>query len=290
MSEPTATEEWRQLPWRKLEVAVFKRQRRLYRASQANDRRRVQKLPRLLLKSRAAKYLAVRRVTQDNPGKRTAGVEGVTALTPRQRQKVVERFDTLPPGHPARRVWSPQAGTTELRPLSLPTLYDRAQQALVKQVGEPEGEAKVEPNSYGFRPGRSVPDAIGAIFSAIQTQPKYCLDADIAPCFDRSEQAALLCKLQTFPQLTRPRRRWRRAGVLEHGVFTATATGTGQGSLRSPLLANVALHGVEAHIRSHFPTRAYFGPPGGRYAVNWNPQLITYADDCAPRTHERRFM
>ena len=184
MSEPTATYEWRQLPWRKLEVAVFKLQRRIYRASQANDRRRVHKLQRLLLKSRAAKYLAVRRVTQDNHGKRTAGVDGVTALTPVQRQHVVERFDTLPTGQPARRVWIPKAGTTELRPLSIPTLYDRAQQALIKQVLEPEWEAKFEPNSYGFRPGRSVHDAIGAIFNAIKTQPKYCLDADIAKCFD----------------------------------------------------------------------------------------------------------
>jgi len=274
-----ATYEWGQLPWRKLEVAVFKLQRRIYRASQAHDRRRVHKLQRLLLKSRAAKYLAVRRVTQDNPGKRTAGVDGVTALTPRQRQQVVERFDMLPAGRPARRVWIPKAGTTELRPLSIPTLYGRAQQALVKQVLEPEWEARFEPNSYGFRPGRSVHDAIGAIFSAIKTQPKYCLDADIAKCFDRIEQPALLRKLQTFPQLSRPIRRWLRAGVLDDGVFTATEAGTGQGSILSPLLANVALHGMEDYIRNHFPTRAYFGPPGGRYAVNWKPQLIKYADD-----------
>jgi len=279
MSEPTAPYEWRQLPWRKLEVAVFKLQRRIYRASQANDRRRVHKLQRLLLQSRAAKYLAVRRVTQDNHGKRTAGVDGVTALTPRQRQQVVERFATLPTGQPARRVWIPKAGTAELRPLSIPTLYDRAHQALVKQVLEPEWEAKFEPNSYGFRPGRSVHDAIGAIFNAIKTQPKYCLDADIAKCFDRIDQTALLRKLQTFPQLNRPIRRWLRAGVLDNGVFTATEAGTGQGSILSPLLANVALHGVADHIRSHFPTRTYCGPPGGRRAVNWKPQLIKSADD-----------
>jgi RNA-directed DNA polymerase len=279
MSEPAATYEGGQLPWRKLEVAVFKLQKRIYRASQANDVRRVHKLQRLLLKSRAAKYLAVRRVMQDNHGKLTAGVDGITALTPAQRQQVVERFDTLPTGQPARRVWIPKAGTTELRPLSIPTLSDRAQQALVKQVLEPEWEAKFEPNSYGFRPGRSVHDAIGAIFSAIKTQPKYCLDADLAKCFDRIEQAALLRKLQPFPQLSRPIRRWLKAGVLDNGVFTATETGTGQGSLLSPLLANVALHGIEDHIRSHFPTRTYFGPPGGRYAVNWKPQLIKYAED-----------
>src|SRR5262249_18410127 len=164
----------------------------------------VPKLQRLLLKSRAAKYLAVRRVTPDNQGKQTASVDGSTALTPVQRQQVVERFDTLPTGQPARRVWIPKAGTTEQRPLSIPTLYDRAHQALVKQALEPEWEAQFAPNSYGFRPGRSVHDAIGEIFIAIEKQPKYCLDADIAKCFDRINQTELVHKLQTFPPLSRP--------------------------------------------------------------------------------------
>ena len=244
MNELTTTYEWGQVPWRKLEVAVFKLQQRIYRASHANDRKRVHKLQRLLVKSRAAKYLAVRRVTQDNQGKQTAGVDGIKALTPTQRQQVVEHFDTLPLGQPARRVWIPKPGTTdERRPLSSPTLSDRAHQALVKQALEPEWEAKFEPNSYGFRPGRSVHDAIGEIFIAIEKQPKYCLDADIAKCFDRINQTELVGKLQTFPALSRSIRHWLTAGVLDNGVFAATETGTGQGSVLSPLLANVALHG-----------------------------------------------
>jgi RNA-directed DNA polymerase len=184
MSEPLATYEWGQLPWRKLEVAVFKLERRIYKASQAGDKRRVHRLQRLLLKSRAAKLLAVRRVTQDNQGKHTAGVDGVKSLTPPQRLALAEKLGKLPTGSPARRVWIPKVGTTELRPLSIPTLSDRAEQALVKQALEPEWEAKFEPNSYGFRPGRSVHDAIGAIFIAIGKQLKYVLDADIAKCFD----------------------------------------------------------------------------------------------------------
>jgi RNA-directed DNA polymerase len=281
MSEPLATYEWGQVPWRKLEVAVFKLQRRIYRASQANDRKRVHKLQRLLVKSRAAKYLAVRRVTQDNHGKQTAGVDGITALTSGQRQQVVEQFDTLPTGQPARRVWIPKVGTTELRPLSIPTLYDRAHQALVKQALEPEWEAKFEPNSYGFRPGRSVHDAIGAAFIAINKQPKYCLDADIAKCFDRIDQTELVRKLQTFPRLSRPIRGWLKAGALDNGVFSATEAGTGQGSVLSPLLANVALHGMEDYLRSHFPLQKEIGPPGDRHAMrmNWKPQLIRFADD-----------
>jgi RNA-directed DNA polymerase len=281
MNELTTTYEWGQIPWRKLEVAVFKLQQRIYRASHANDRKRVHKLQRLLVKSRAAKYLAVRRVTQDNHGKQTPGVDGIKALTPAQRHQVVEQFDTLPLGKPTRRVWIPKPGTTEFRPLSIPTLYDRTHQALVKQVLEPEWEAKFEPNSYGFRPGRSVHDAIGAAFIAINKHPKYCLDADIAKCFDRINQTELVRKLQTFPQLSRPIRRWLTAGVLDHGVLSATETGTGQGSVLSPLLANVALHGMEAYLCAQFPSSKDIGPPGNRHAksMSWKLHVIRFADD-----------
>ena len=96
MSEPTATYEWRQLPWRKLEVAVFKLQRRIYKASQSRDITRVHKLQRLLLKSQAAKLLAVRKVTQDNQGKNTAGVDGVKSLMPKQRLEMAENIGKLP--------------------------------------------------------------------------------------------------------------------------------------------------------------------------------------------------
>ncbi len=279
MSEPTATYEWRQLPWRKLEVGVFKLQRRIYKASQAGDRRRVHRLQRLLVKSRAAKLLAVRRVTQDNQGKHTAGIDGVKSLTPPQRSALAEKLGTFPTGSPARRVWIPKAGTTDLRPLAIPTLSDRAHQALVKQALEPEWEAKFEPNSYGFRPGRSVHDAIGAIFIAISKYPKYALNADIAKCFERIDHTALLRKTATCPTLQRPIRSWLKAGVMDHGEFAETAAGTGQGSVLSPLLANIALHGLEDHIRKHFPDKAHFGPPGARYAVRWKPQLIRYADN-----------
>jgi RNA-directed DNA polymerase len=251
MSESaTATYEWHQLPWRKLEVTVFKLERRIYKASQAGDIRRVHRLQKLLLKSRAAKLLAVRRITQDNQGKNTAGIDGIKALTPHQRGALAAQLGTLPTGRPTRRVWIPKPGKDEQRPLSIPTLHDRALQALVKLVLEPEWEARFEPNSYGFRPGRSVHDAIGAIFIAIEKQPKYALDADIAKCFDRIDQQALLRKIKTFPTLNRLVKAWLQAGVLDNGVFTETTTGTPQGGVASPLLANIALHGLEEFIRS----------------------------------------
>src|SRR5262249_24363909 len=156
-----------------------------YKAAQAGEVRRVHKLQRLLLQSRAAKLLAVRRVTQDNPGKHTAGIDGVNSLPPPQRLALAERLGKLPTGRPTRRVWLPKPGKPERRPLGIPTLHDRALQALVKLAMEPEWEARFEPNSYGCRPGRSGPEAIGAIFMASSQQPKYGLDADIATCFDR---------------------------------------------------------------------------------------------------------
>jgi RNA-directed DNA polymerase len=288
MSESaTATYEWNQLPWRNLEIAVFKLQRRIYKASQAGDVTRVHRLQKLLLKSRSAKLLAVRRVTQDNQGKNTAGIDGIKSLKPHQRLTLVDQLGKLPIGRPTRRVWIPKPGKDEKRPLSIPTLHDRALQALVKLALEPEWEARFEPNSYGFRPGRSVHDAIGAIFIAIEKLPKYVLDADIAKCFDRIDQAALLRKIKTFPTLSQLIRRWLKAGVLDNGVFVETETGTPQGGVLSPLLANIALHGLETHIRTQFPARTRRNPEEPGRQLHWQPQVIVYADDLVVLHRDR---
>jgi RNA-directed DNA polymerase len=214
-------------------------------------------------------------------------VDGIKSLTPNQRFTLVENLGKLPIGRPTRRVWIPKAGSDEKRPLSIPTIHDRAAQAVVKLVMEPEWEAKFEPNSYGFRPGRGAHDAIGAIFTAIEKQPKYVLDADIAKCFDRIDHDALLNKTETFPTLKRLIKRWLKAGVLDGEVFTETEAGTPQGGILSPLLANIALHGLENHICSHFPNRIWVKTDGKKEYIHWRPQVIRYADDLAVLHRDR---
>jgi RNA-directed DNA polymerase len=141
-------------------------------------------------------------------------------------------------------------------------------------VLEPAWAARCEPNSDGFRPGRSVHDAIGAIFIAIEQQPKDALDADIATCCERIDQAALRRKLKTFPTLNRHVKAWRKAGVLDNGVCVDTHTGTPQGGVRSPLLANIALHGLEEYIRPRFPARTRRNPEQPGRQLHWQPQVI----------------
>ena len=268
----TSVYEWNTIDWAKVHRRVFKLQKRIYQASARGDVKTVHSLQRLVMKSWSAKCLAVRKVTQDNQGKRTAGVDGVKSLTPAQRVNLVTHLHLRAKAKPTRRVWIPKPGTTEQRPLGIPVMWDRAAQALVKLALEPEWEARFEPNSYGFRPGRSAHDAIEAIFSAIRQRPKYVLDADIAKCFDRIDHAALLRKLATFPTLRRVIKQWLKAGVMERVVFTTTEAGTPQGGIVSPLLANIALHGLETVVKTAFPARQ------GKH--HRRPiHLVRYADD-----------
>jgi RNA-directed DNA polymerase len=262
---------WNTLPWTRIQRQVFKLQKRIYRASRRHDVRTVRKLQRLLLHSWFARLLAVRQVTQDNRGKRTAGVDGVKSLTPPQRLALAQSLTLDGSTTPVRRVWIPKPGSTEQRPLGIPTMADRARHTLVKSALEPEWEARFAPNSYGFRPGRSCHDAIAAIFTAIGQKAKYVLDADIEKCFDRIAHAPLLAKLSPSPYLRRQLRAWLKAGVLDHGTLFPTDTGTMQGSPLSPLLANVALHGLETAITQAFPPRSrQHGSP---------PNVVVYADD-----------
>jgi len=158
-------------------------------------------------------------------------------------------------------------------------MKDRALQALVKLALEPEWEARFEPNSYGFRVGRSAHDAIEAIFNAIRYKPKYVLDADIAKCFDRINHQRLLQKLNTFPSLRRQLRAWLKAGVMDAKQLFPTSEGTPQGGVLSPLLANIALHGMENRIKQAFPRRRSLVTQGTYAGYQSGAELIRFADD-----------
>jgi RNA-directed DNA polymerase len=178
--------EWNALPWKSIQRRVFKLQKRIYQASRRGDTKAVHKLQRLQIQSWHARLLAVRRVTQDNRGKATAGVDGVKSLAPARRLRLASGLRVSPRAQPVRRVSIPKPGTTEQRPLGIPTMGDRAAQALVKLALEPEWEARFEPNSYGFRPGRSCHDAAQALWASLNQKAKYVLDADIAKCFEHA--------------------------------------------------------------------------------------------------------
>ncbi|WP_442944239.1 group II intron reverse transcriptase/maturase [Nostoc sp.] len=274
--------EWKHINWRKLERRVFKLQKRIYKASLRGDVKAFRRLQKTLMNSWAAKCLSVRRVTQDNQGKKTAGVDGVKSLSPEARLKLVAKLKSNLKVKPTRRVWIPKPGTEEKRPLGIPVMDDRALQALFKLALEPEWEARFEPNSYGFRPGRSCHDAIEAIFNAIKQKSKYVLDADIAKCFDRIDHEALLRKLNTFPTIRRQVRAWLKAGVMDGKQLFPISEGTPQGGVISPLLANIALHGMEERIDKAFPEMSqtmretWYHQKGTKFR---SPIFIRYADD-----------
>jgi RNA-directed DNA polymerase len=276
------TGEWNTINWRKLERVVYKLQKRIYQASLRGDTKVVHRLQKTLMRSWSAKTLAVRKVTQDNQGKKTAGVDGVKSLTPKQRLTLVSKLRISNKSQSTRRVWIPKPGKDEKRPLGIPTMHDRATQALVKLTLEPEWEAFFEPNSYGFRPGRSAKDAIEAIFNSIRMKPKWVLDADITKCFDNIDHEVLIKKINTFPTLNRQIKAWLKAGVMDNLNYEPTDKGTPQGGVISPLLANIALHGMEEVISKAFPKltennrKTWYHNRGENF---YSPQVIRYADD-----------
>ena len=270
------SESWNKLPWRKFEQHVYRIQKRIFKAKQRGNQRAVHKLQKLLMKSRAARLLAVRRVTQDNQGKKTAGVDGVKSVPPKQRLAMAEcihpQYWKRKQSPPVRRIYIPKPGKAEKRPLGIPVMEMRALQALAKGALEPEWEACFEANSYGFRPGRSCQDAITAIWIIINHKAKYVLDADLKGCFDNINHEALLRKLNAYPALSRIIRGWLKAGAIDNGVFEETTSGTPQGGVISPLLANIALHGMETTI-----LEAYRWKEG-------KPNFVRYADDFVGAT------
>jgi RNA-directed DNA polymerase len=246
------------------------------------------KLQQELLKSKAARLLAVQTVTTCNKGKNTAGVDQQITTLLEQKYTMTMNLSLNDKAQPIRRVWIPKPGKTEKRPLGIPTIEDRAKQALAKLALEPQWEAKFEANSYGFRPGRSCHDAI--FLNLHHDTPKWVFDADIRKCFDKINHEAVVKKLETFPLLRKQVRAWLKAGIMEGyandpknvGIIPkSTMEGTPQGGVISPLLANIALHGLENHLKKFVESqpKPHVNPNRGKVTKRKVLGVVRYADD-----------
>ncbi len=279
---------WDAVDWRACEQNVRRLRQRIFTTSQAGDLKRVRNLQKLMLRSRANTLLSVRRVTERNTGRETAGVDGEVVLSPKAKMDLAERVQhsTEPfKAHPVKRVYIPKGRNGKRRPLGIPVIVDRVHQARVVNALEPEWEARFEPRSYGFRPGRGCHDAITATYmTAKGKSPKrqWVLDADLAAAFDQINHDHLLNQLGTFP-VRGMVKQWLKAGVVEDGRFALTEEGVPQGGVISPVLLNVALHGMEQAAGVRYLTT---GKRAGRTATD-SPVVIRYADDLIALCHTR---
>ncbi len=272
---------WEQVDWRYHEEQVRRLRGRIFQAVREGDWPAARNLQKLMLRSWSDTLVSVRQVTQRNAGRRTAGIDGLVALTSQARAEMAVRVHASIGSHvpsPVRRVYIPKASDkTKMRPLGIPLLIDRCHQARVKNALEPEWEARFEPRSYGFRPGRGCHDAIESLFNTLHGKSArvWILDADLASAFDKISHGHLLEMLGGFPAKEMIAG-WLKAGIFEAGKgFAPTGEGTPQGGIISPLLLNIAVHGLEeaAGVRYHL-TGAHAGELRGG-----SPALTRYADD-----------
>ena len=276
---------WNKVDWVQIQKSVTRVQHRIYMASLSQNQEKVHFLQRRLINSLYPKLLAVKKVTEINRGKGTAGINNVIIATAEERYRLATNLKLNEKTDPIRKVWISKSGRIEKGPLVIPAIENRAKQALAMLALEPEWEAKFEPNSYGFRPGRKYYDAIAQICLQLRQATKYILNADISKCFDKIDQAKLLSKLGTIPQLEKQIEAWLKADIFDSRNHQREDTltpkeGTLQGGIISPLLANIALHGLENAVKEHYVDTLYENskmlPKRDRLK---QVGLIRYADD-----------
>jgi RNA-directed DNA polymerase len=263
-----APQHWHDIDWWRVQRNVRAMQIRIAKACREGNWRRVKTLQRMLTRSRSARYLAVRRVTE-NQGKRTAGVDRVLWDTPDAKWKAangLKRHGYKP--RPLRRVFIPKSNGKE-RPLGIPTMTDRAMQALYLLALAPIAETTGDPNSYGFRIERSTADAMGQLFVCLskKVSAQWVLEADIKGCFDHINHDWLIANVPTDKVVLR---KWLKAGVIHKGQLQATDAGTPQGGIISPTLANLVLDGLESQLKLYW---------GVTKAKKLKINVVRYADD-----------
>jgi len=271
--------DWNAIDWRHVDKSIRRLQARIVKAQSEGRHGKVKSLSRILTRSFAARALAVKRVTE-NKGKKTAGVDGVLWDSPRKKAKAVREL--RPEGYrakPLRRVYIPKSNG-KMRPLGIPTMKDRAMQALYLLALDPVAECIADRHSFGFRRKRSCADAeeYGFMLLCKKDSPQWVLEGDIKGCFDNISHEWLV---ENVPVERRILRQWLKAGYMEGGSVFDTEAGTPQGGIISPVLANLALDGLEQRLYEEF--KREFGQQRlfGRRRVPVNPRvnLVRYADD-----------